>query len=196
VLSKIREAGLKPPTEIVRYFDIEADAFELEIELIAKHGRRDLSKGTLCNLTDGGEGAAGGLAQAARGREWMRKLNADPEFKKAKAERARRLQADPVFSAAHAERMRQRNADPEYRARIAAGRADPANIRSHAERLQKLNDDPEFKKANAERGRERMRKLHADPEFRARLAAGHAAYYARQRAGYQRQPSRQPMTGP
>ena len=47
----------------------------------------------------------------AKKQESMRKLNADPEFAKANAERAaehmRKLHADPEFAKAHAERMRE-----------------------------------------------------------------------------------------
>lgn len=57
-----------------------------------------------------------------RGREMMRKLNADPEFAAANAERGRemmrKLHADPEFAAAHAERGRERmrklNAVPDF----------------------------------------------------------------------------------
>lgn len=59
VLSKIRSAGLKPIVEIIAAYDEEADAFYLEKALIKRFGRRDLGTGTLCNLTDGGEGPAG-----------------------------------------------------------------------------------------------------------------------------------------
>ncbi len=42
---------------------LESDDYEFikqkEIEFIALYGRRDLGKGTLCNLTDGGDGAIG-----------------------------------------------------------------------------------------------------------------------------------------
>lgn len=37
------------------------EAIHKEIELIRLHGRRDLGLGTLCNLTDGGEGMLGGI---------------------------------------------------------------------------------------------------------------------------------------
>ena len=68
-------------------------------------------------------------AHAERAAERMRKLNADPEFAKAKAERMRQRHADPEFAAAHAERMRQRHADPEF-------------AKANAERMRKLNADP------------------------------------------------------
>jgi len=40
----------------------EEDAFRLEIELIACHGRKDLGTGILRNLTNGGEGVSGRIA--------------------------------------------------------------------------------------------------------------------------------------
>ena len=42
--------------EIVGVFNSEKEAFDKEKELIKHYGRRDLSLGTLVNLTDGGEG--------------------------------------------------------------------------------------------------------------------------------------------
>lgn len=46
--------------EVVAKFDREQDAFEEEKRLISKYGKRSGSSlGTLCNLTDGGEGLSG-----------------------------------------------------------------------------------------------------------------------------------------
>ncbi|MCR4330810.1 MAG: NUMOD3 domain-containing DNA-binding protein [Patescibacteria group bacterium] len=48
-----------PIIEIVFDKLTEPEAFEKEIELIAKYGRKDNNTGILCNLTDGGEGSSG-----------------------------------------------------------------------------------------------------------------------------------------
>lgn len=45
--------------EMMMEFDTEAECFAKEREFIALYGRRDTGKGTLCNLTDGGEGHLG-----------------------------------------------------------------------------------------------------------------------------------------
>jgi hypothetical protein len=56
--------GVKPPVDQTRIFIVEDNltenrAFELEIELILKYGRKDLGTGILHNQTDGGEGSSG-----------------------------------------------------------------------------------------------------------------------------------------
>lgn len=56
--------GIKPPREESRIVIVEdgldeQTAFNLEIELIAKYGRKDLGTGILHNKTDGGEGSSG-----------------------------------------------------------------------------------------------------------------------------------------
>lgn len=59
VIGRIRDCGLEPIIEVVAVFDTEAEAFQLEQALVKQHGRRDLGTGTLCNLTNGGEGTGG-----------------------------------------------------------------------------------------------------------------------------------------
>lgn len=57
-LQKMAKLGVIPIIE--RYEGLtEEAAFALEIALIAEIGRKDLSKGTLLNLSDGGEGPNG-----------------------------------------------------------------------------------------------------------------------------------------
>ena len=46
-------------SEIVCYCDTEEEVNQKEIELISFYGRKDLGKGTLCNLTDGADGSTG-----------------------------------------------------------------------------------------------------------------------------------------
>ena len=52
-----------PPKERVKFVQenmLEQDAFNLEVELILKYGRKDLGTGILRNLTSGGEGQTPG----------------------------------------------------------------------------------------------------------------------------------------
>lgn len=60
VCHKISAAGLKRVVEIVGNYATEAEAHAEEIRLILVYGRRQsaLKTGTLCNLTDGGEGVS------------------------------------------------------------------------------------------------------------------------------------------
>lgn len=59
VLNKIRAQGLCPRIEFVSMGLSFNEACALEKQMISLFGRRDLGKGTLCNLTDGGDGTAG-----------------------------------------------------------------------------------------------------------------------------------------
>jgi hypothetical protein len=64
IFAKLRRCRLSPEIEVVSWFDSEQGAFGLERRLIEIFGRRDLGAGTLCNLTDGGEGASGAIRTA------------------------------------------------------------------------------------------------------------------------------------
>lgn len=58
-VNKIRSLGLEPVLEKFAENMSNEDACKLEMELIAKYGRLHLKTGTLCNLTEGGEGTVG-----------------------------------------------------------------------------------------------------------------------------------------
>lgn len=74
-IAAIIENGSMPEIKIIRC-ESEDEAFKLEIQLIAKYGRRDLGEGTLWNFTDGGEGASGSgkALQIAREKAEMREI--------------------------------------------------------------------------------------------------------------------------
>ena len=192
VFAKIAAAGLVPIIKISARFEVERAAFAREIELIALYGRRDLGTGTLCNLTHGGEGAAGGLSQIRA----MSELNTRPEIRKAKAAHLRKrntspeskarmsqLHADPIYAAAHAAKIRERYDDPVYKARHTAStleaqrklQSDPAFVEMRAENSRELMKanwaKPEFAKGRSEN----IRRLNADPEFQAKAKAAKAA---------------------
>lgn len=59
IIKKVRKLGLEIITNIIKEQITELEAFQLEIELIKRYGKRIDGNGTLANLTDGGEGLSG-----------------------------------------------------------------------------------------------------------------------------------------
>jgi hypothetical protein len=121
ILAKIRGLKLEPIVEIVAWYDIETDAFEYEKNLIAAFGRRDLGMGTLCNLTDGGEGASGSVFTPERCRKISDALTGrkqSEEQRLAQSERMKKYMADPANRIAVAMATKKVMEDPENRARI------------------------------------------------------------------------------
>jgi hypothetical protein len=183
IVAKIRKTKLNPIVEIIGRFRDENDASRCEIDLIAQYGRRDLGTGTLCNLTDGGEGTSGLLGAAERGRQIMYRLHADPIWHAKSIERLHRAHNSLEFKTVLTKRARQsmikNHADPAFTAtrleRLSRLNADPAFKMKSAERMRRLNADPAFRAESAKRGRAQLLLLHKDPieqaKKRARLAA-------------------------
>lgn len=74
MLAKFRTMGLEPIVEIVAWYDDEDAAFIYEKLLIAKYGRLNLKTGSLCNLTDGGDGPTG-MIMSENHKEKLRAIN-------------------------------------------------------------------------------------------------------------------------
>jgi hypothetical protein len=64
-LRKMRTKGIEPEIEIVMDNLTEVDAIMFERQMIHVVGRRNLRRGPLCNLTDGGDGASGRVVSQA-----------------------------------------------------------------------------------------------------------------------------------
>lgn len=63
---------------LVDYFS-EADAFSLERDLILQYGRKNLGRGTLANMTDGGEGAVGRIVKPETIERFRRAMAGKPQ---------------------------------------------------------------------------------------------------------------------
>lgn len=119
VLTKIRHAGLAPTREIVAWYDDEAAAFSCERALIKTFGRRDLATGSLCNLTDGGDGASGHVHSL----ETRAKMSALAVGRKFSAEHRAKLSAarkNRVIASETIERIKATLARPEVKQKMAA----------------------------------------------------------------------------
>lgn len=162
-IKKLRKAGVEPIIALLANDIDEELAHLVEVEAIAKFGRKDLKKGPLLNLTDGGEGASNRVVlQSTRSKQSasIRAALADPELKE------RWLKSQKAA-----------NENPEVRARRSAA-AKAAQNR------------PEVKeahvRANASGAAER-RRLAASlalkrPEVRSKLSDSLKAYWARRKA--------------
>lgn len=68
--------GYTPYPELI-FVGTDKESLQLEKDLIAKFGREDLKTGTLCNLTDGGDGV-GGHTKSETTKEKLRLANLGP----------------------------------------------------------------------------------------------------------------------
>ena len=169
IIAKCRVLGLKPIVRIGAYFDNEKDALKHEMTLIALYGRRDLGAGTLCNLTDGGEGTSGWVPskrvrQAISAR--VRALHkSNPDYTAAITKGWHKWWSDPKIQKEYSDRIKELMRTPERLAQISSqGKKNCASPKFQAIRqasLKKLNSDPIFRKRRAKR----LRQQNADPVF-------------------------------
>jgi hypothetical protein len=150
-LSHLRQRGLTPVCERVFETPDETAAFAKELELIALYGRRDLKRGTLFNLTDGGEGVAGMVKtpeqKAADGR-FTKEHWQQPEYRAKVIAAQKAVQGTEEARAMKSENSKTTWADTEVRTKRAEGikrGRSTAESRSKTSRQSKAQwDDPEY----------------------------------------------------
>lgn len=166
VLERIKRENRTPKMKIIGVFSTWEETLAEEIRLVALYGRRRRNSGTLCNMTDGGQGVLGReMSDVARRRMGDRqKANwADPAW------RARLLSIwTEERRAKQAEEMRERYADPVQRKKISDGlRARPDVLAAASKRIKALVSDPDFLAHRAPL----QRAATATPEFAAKASA-------------------------
>jgi hypothetical protein len=121
--SIIARAGGMLPVEIIQGSMIEADAFALEKELIARIGRESVG-GPLVNLTEGGEGFSGGR----HGEETRKKISARHIGNKYNVGK----KVAPEAIAKRVAKTTGMKRTPEQRARLSAGQRGNTNTRGYS----------------------------------------------------------------
>lgn len=166
VLDKIRLAGLVPQITIAAYMDDESEAFAMECDLISQYGRRDLKTGSLCNLTDGGQGVAGLKYSEERMRRWKEKMST-LEWKNIVSKISREAWANPEIKAERVARIRRMSADPAHRAKLRAAilKSRTEQVRNKISVAMRTNWESEDYRAKQAASRA---EAHARPEEKAR----------------------------
>jgi hypothetical protein len=167
--------------EILKHFKTENEAFDAEQSLIAELGRKDLGKGLLVNMSDGGEGASGTVRSPEQRQRysqttWMR-TEAGRASMRGDQNPAKRDDVRAILSERNAHR------DPAVRARGAAtfrsmGDAHPSKSEAHRTLMLEHNPtkDPEVR---AKISKSRM----GQPSWNAGLTTGPLTEQHRTRIG-------------
>jgi hypothetical protein len=117
-IAHLKARGFVSICERVFETENETDAFAKEIELIALYGRRNLKRGSLFNLTDGGEGGSGAIRSDAE-KEFLRVDSLDkwqrPEYREKVVAAQKAIQSTPEARALKSENSAETWAKPETR---------------------------------------------------------------------------------
>lgn len=166
-LDKIRAANLVPLVTIINVSD-ESTALDIERGLVAIYGRLSKKTGTLCNLTNGGDGYAVGQLTDAH-----REKIASSMRKHVRTEAHKKSLSVALTGKSHSEETREK-----IRAHSQAKAADPAFRQRLSDALKgrKLPDDVAQQRAM------QLRQLNQSPERRAAVSAQMKAAHAKRRA--------------
>lgn len=194
-IAHLKARGLVATCDRVFETEVEAEAFAKEIELIALYGRRNLGKGPLFNLTDGGEGGSGTVRTAAHkevDRQFALHHWQDPEYRAKIVAAQKAVQSTPEARALKSENSAEAWANPEVRvkrqtgikrsrntaeskaktsAQAKAQWSDPEYAAKQTANNQEIANRAEVKAAKAAA----TKALWADPEWKAKMLAARAA---------------------
>jgi hypothetical protein len=189
VLCRIAAAGLTPLMKVDRWYDTEEKAFKRERSLIAKYGTRGTKTGTLCNLTDGGQGTSG---RKISSKERKMRSKITEEYFQTEAGIKQRKEildrwSNPEFKAEVTERIRISLNAPGMRGKLSKairkGQKKSGAAAKISKAFKQLWQDPEYRRKISEAKRKTMssesekfrkseatKRMWADPERKARIA--------------------------
>jgi hypothetical protein len=127
----------------------EQAAFDKEVELIALYGRRDLGRGALFNLTDGGEGASGSIRTAEQKKligRFTKQYWQDPAYREKIVEAQIKVQNTPEAlesKSTHSKKMWETKADVVAAAIKTARNTDASKAKTSAQATAQWAD-PEY----------------------------------------------------
>jgi hypothetical protein len=198
ILRDLDGSGLVPIIEIVGRFAEESAAFKGEEELIQRHGRRDLGLGSLCNLSDGGEGPVGFRHTEAALQKIghaARLMHSDKELSARRAANIAAALNRPATKTARSAIMKEVHSRPgDKERRTAAQRATfstPEHKALRAKTTREVHAKPETKAVHSASLRKRwskpgakeaqsaaMRALYEDPDHKKMQAESVRAWFA------------------
>lgn len=166
VLDKIRAAGLVPQITIAAYMENEEEAFTMERDLIAQYGRRDLRTGSLCNLTEGGQGTAG-LKYSEERLKRLHERVSTPEWKALMSEISNKMWSNPELREKTIRSQDKLKNDPAHRAKLRAAilKSRTEEVRNRISVVMRENWQSEDYRAKQAASRA---EAHARPEEKAR----------------------------